>query len=67
MQNKMISFTDPQSDFMKEEARILGLNFSDLIRRIVDEYRIRIRESKEETRRSVMMAHVKLNESLEEN
>src|SRR5690349_1367025 len=39
MKKRMISFTDPQEAFLKREAKKLGISVSDLVRRIVDQYR----------------------------
>lgn len=39
MNKRMISFTDPQVDFLKREAERLGISVADLVRRIVDQYR----------------------------
>lgn len=35
----MVSLTEPQIVFLKSEASRLGITVSDLIRRIVDQYR----------------------------
>jgi hypothetical protein len=34
-----ITLTGPQADFLKAEAERLGITVSDMIRRIVDQYR----------------------------
>jgi hypothetical protein len=39
MNKRMISFTGPQEIFLKQEAERLGISVSDLVRRIVDQYR----------------------------
>lgn len=39
MNKRMISLTDPQVDFLRQEAERLGISVSDLIRRIIDAYR----------------------------
>ena len=39
MNKRMISFTEPQEVFLKREAERLGISVSDLVRRIVDQYR----------------------------
>jgi hypothetical protein len=39
MHKQMISLTEPQVAFLKKEAERLGISVSDLIRRIVDQYR----------------------------
>jgi hypothetical protein len=39
MNKRMISFTHPQEAFLKQEAQRLGVSVSDLVRRIVDQYR----------------------------
>jgi hypothetical protein len=39
MNKRMISFTDPQEDYLKREAERLGISVSDLVRRIVDQHR----------------------------
>jgi hypothetical protein len=39
MQKRMISLTEPQAAFLKEEAARLGISVADLIRRIIDQYR----------------------------
>lgn len=36
-----VTLTKPQMTFLKKEADKLGISISDLIRRIVDEYRAR--------------------------
>ncbi|MGI9501476.1 MAG: ribbon-helix-helix protein, CopG family [Geminicoccaceae bacterium] len=40
----MISFTDPQLEVLRAESERLGISLSDLIRRIVDEWRERVDE-----------------------
>ena len=39
MFRQTISFTQPQESFLKAEARRLGITVSDVVRRIVDQYR----------------------------
>jgi fructose-1,6-bisphosphatase/sedoheptulose 1,7-bisphosphatase-like protein len=39
MHRQMISLTKPQADYLKVEAKKLGISVSDLIRRIVDAHR----------------------------
>ena len=39
MNKRMISFTDPQVEFLKREAERLGISVADLVRRIVDLFR----------------------------
>ena len=39
MQKRMISLTEPQEASLKAEAERLGISLSDLIRRIVDQWR----------------------------
>jgi hypothetical protein len=39
MHKRMISLTGPQESFLKREAEKLGISLSDLIRRIIDQYR----------------------------
>jgi hypothetical protein len=39
LNKRMISFTDPQVEFLKQEAERLGISVADLVRRIVDQYR----------------------------
>jgi hypothetical protein len=39
LSKRMISFTDPQVEFLKREAGRLGISVADLVRRIVDQYR----------------------------
>lgn len=39
MHKQMVSLTEPQIAFLKKEAKRLGISVSDLIRRIVDEWR----------------------------
>jgi hypothetical protein len=34
-----VTLTDPQLVFLKKEAKRLGISVSDLIRRIIDQYR----------------------------
>jgi hypothetical protein len=34
-----VTLTDPQSDFLKRDAKEKGITVSDLIRRIIDAYR----------------------------
>jgi hypothetical protein len=38
MTKQMISFTDPQRDFLKEEAARLGIPIAELVRRIIDRH-----------------------------
>ena len=39
MTKQMISFTDPQIEFLRAEAKSLGISVAELVRRIVDQYR----------------------------
>ena len=39
MQKRLISLTDPQTDFLKKEAARLGITLADVIRRIIDVHR----------------------------
>ena len=39
MHRQMVSLTEPQVAFLREAAEKLGISVSDMIRRIVDEYR----------------------------
>ena len=39
MHRQMISLTKPQADYLKSEAKRLGISVSDLIRRVIDAYR----------------------------
>lgn len=39
MIKQMISFTEPQHDFLKFEADKLGISVAELTRRIIDQYR----------------------------
>ena len=39
MTKQMISFTAPQSRWLRTEARRLGVSVAELVRRAVDEYR----------------------------
>lgn len=39
MHKQMVSLTEPQITFLKAEAERLGISVSDLIRRIIDQYR----------------------------
>ena len=45
-QRKHITLTEPQLEFLRLEADRLGISVSDLIRRIVDQFR----EAKEKTK-----------------
>ena len=36
---QMVTLKDPQAEFLKREAEKLGITVSDLIRRIIDQYR----------------------------
>ncbi len=47
MHKQMISLTKPQVTFLHQEAARLGISLSDLIRRIVDQYRDSIPTKKE--------------------
>ncbi len=38
MTKRMISFSDPQYERLKAQAKEKGINISELVRRIVDEY-----------------------------
>jgi hypothetical protein len=44
-----VTFTRPQSDFLKLEAERLGITVSDLIRRIIDQHRESNRITEERT------------------
>ena len=35
---QMISFTDPQRQFLKREAKRLGISIAELVRRIIDRH-----------------------------
>lgn len=39
MQKQMLSFTDPQLAFLRDEAKRLGITVAELVRRIIDQYR----------------------------
>ncbi|TJW49579.1 MAG: ribbon-helix-helix protein, CopG family [Mesorhizobium sp.] len=39
MHKQMISLTQPQIDFLRQEAARLDISVSDLIRRIIDQHR----------------------------
>jgi hypothetical protein len=39
MQKRMVSFSDPQYDYLVEEAARLGIPVSELVRRIIDKWR----------------------------
>lgn len=39
MQKRMISFTEPQCEYLDAEATRLGISVADLVRRIIDKYR----------------------------
>jgi hypothetical protein len=39
MNKQMVSLTEPQRAFLRAEAERLGISVSDLIRRIVDQFR----------------------------
>lgn len=39
MYKQMISFTEPQIAFLKDEAKRLGIPVAELVRRIIDQYR----------------------------
>jgi hypothetical protein len=41
VRKQMVSFTEPQMDFLQQEAKRLGIPVAELVRRIVDEYRER--------------------------
>jgi hypothetical protein len=36
-----ITFTDPQASYLQREARRLGISLADLVRRIIDQYRVK--------------------------
>jgi hypothetical protein len=38
-QRQTVFLTAPQTEFLKQEAEKLGINVSELIRRIIDSYR----------------------------
>jgi hypothetical protein len=38
-QRQTVFLTAPQAEFLKREAERLGINVSELIRRIIDDYR----------------------------
>jgi hypothetical protein len=38
MTKQMISFTDPQRQFLKREAKRLGISIAELVRRIIDRH-----------------------------
>ncbi len=38
MTKQMISFTDPQREFLKREAKRLGISMAELVRRIIDNH-----------------------------
>jgi hypothetical protein len=40
MKKQMVSFTDPQLEFLKQEANCLGISVAELVRRIIDDYRL---------------------------
>ena len=50
-----MTFTQPQYDWLREEAERLGISVSDLLRRIVDERRERKRRA--EARHDAVSAH----------
>ena len=39
MIKKLISFTEPQTGWLEQEAQRLGISFAELVRRIVDQAR----------------------------
>lgn len=39
MKKQLISFTDPQAEYLENEAKRLGLSIAELVRRAVDWYR----------------------------
>jgi hypothetical protein len=39
MIKRMISFTEPQDDWLNKEAERLGISVAELVRRIIDWYR----------------------------
>jgi hypothetical protein len=39
MEKIAVSFTKPQADYLKKEAKRLGISVADLVRRIVDSHR----------------------------
>lgn len=38
-QRQTVFLTEPQAEFLKREAERLGINVSELLRRIIDDYR----------------------------
>jgi hypothetical protein len=36
----MVTFTEPQMDYLKKEAERLGISMSDMLRRILDAHRL---------------------------
>lgn len=53
MHKQMVSFTRPQIEQLKAEARNLGISVSDLVRRAVDEWRENHAEHHVHSRREV--------------
>jgi len=51
MYKQMISFTEPQHDYLEEEAQRLGIPISELVRRIVDKYRERPHQDMQQVQR----------------
>lgn len=44
MHTQMVSFTQPQIAYLQGEARRLGVSVAEVVRRIVDEHRDRMKE-----------------------
>lgn len=42
---KWITFTKPQFAWLEHRAEELGISMADLVRRIIDEHRLRLKES----------------------
>jgi hypothetical protein len=49
-QRRSVALTEPQTSFLREEAARLGITVGELLRRIIDEYRNKKRESQNERR-----------------
>lgn len=39
MQKRLISLTDPQTEFLKKESERLGISVSEVVRRVLDKHR----------------------------
>ena len=39
MKKQMVSFTEPQLEYLRAEAASFGISVAELVRRIVDDYR----------------------------